>query len=121
VPRVTIPLEYIADIEPVKDLPRSDEYARIDAGGRVALLTVEVKRMERWAKLTPREASIFELIAKNGLDAAQVSSLLNIEEDQVAQLYQDILKRIRRYPNIGLLTVLVETFGWSTTAAAMLP
>jgi len=80
----------------------------------VGLITKEVRRLERKAGMTEVQVAVFDAWLVLGQTTGEIAAVLGISPRAVRKdLAAAIAKADHcRDPHLGLLTVLVETFGW---------
>ena len=75
------------------------------------LLMVEIRRIERWTRMTDLQASVLEWNLK-GLTPADIAEIKGTTPHAIEAVLSCARKKCMTYPNRGLLTVLVEECGW---------
>lgn len=107
--RKTIPIEWLADSEPLRDLPDVDSYpARWSGNEWRCLLRREIRWIESAAGMTYREALVFEYFAL-GYDVDTIRRLVGPD---TPGLLESAVRKARGVPHVGLLTVIAESFGF---------
>lgn len=75
------------------------------------LLMLEIRRIEKWTRMTELQAAVLEWNLK-GFTNAEIAELRGKTEKAVASALHCARQKCLGYPYRGLLTVLVEECGW---------
>ena len=76
------------------------------------LVLQEVRRLQRQVHLTTLQANVFEWYVVRGLTFEQIATALCISKATAWEHFRASVKKIKKIPYVGLLTVEIETFGW---------
>jgi len=106
----TVPIAYIEDL-PEDTGPPSDHYTEATAGPFAELLWVEIRRIERLGRLSALEAATFELHLR-GIRTTDIARAFGMPRSTVAYHLKQAIAKAQAVPHRGLLTCLVEAFGW---------
>jgi DNA-directed RNA polymerase specialized sigma24 family protein len=106
----------IEDIPAEKGLPTLEEYAAADD---CPLLRLEWHIICRRAHLTEDQQRAFTWHRITGLSCRETGAVMEIDETAVKVHLRAAYSRLRRVPNQGLLTVLIEIFGLTDVMEAM--
>lgn len=87
------------------------KYSASEYGG---LFWVEIKRIVKLARLTPEEQAVFDGIAR-GLSDDDMARAKNCSNVTIRRHRMNALKKVRKVSNVGVLTSMVEGFGWKDT------
>ena len=115
--RVTLSAEALECIQAETIPCVSDDYCACKSGPCTGLLRAEAALIIRRAHLTHCQALAFMWCQVQGLAEDEAARLMGCGVEEVRRLIAAAFTRIRRVPHIGLLTVIVETFGWSAADA----
>ena len=102
-----------ADVERLAATRHAAPIRPVDNGDSplAGLLMLEIRRIEKWTRMTTRQAAILECDC-HGCTNAEIADVFGMTtEDVVAELYR-LRCKVKTYPRRGLLTVLVEECGW---------
>ena len=110
------PHQDIEEIPADPGLPSLEDYA---AAEEDALLKHEWRVIGRRAHLTSDQWDCFKWYHVYGCSLRMTAGFVNLDESTVRYHLKAAYSRIRRVPNQGLLTVLIETFGLSDVMEAM--
>ena len=111
-----IPWTEVEQIPAPVGLPTLEEYAEADDS---PLLRVEWNILCRRAHLTEQQSRAFNWHRIVGLSLRETGTAMDVDESTVRHHLRAAYSRLRRVPHQGLLTVLIEVFGFSDTMAAM--
>jgi hypothetical protein len=95
-------------------LPTAEEYCDLIDGPYAGLLKAEMRLICKRAHFTERQTAVWEWVMVCGMDVCQAAQVMECDESTARQHLVAALSRARRVKHAGLLTVLVETFGWQT-------
>jgi len=84
------------------------------------LLVCEVRKITRRTHMTARQAVCFEWWCCRGLSTRDIADALSISQSTANQHLRAALTKAGRYQYAGLLTVMVEEFGWQAVRDAIL-
>jgi DNA-binding CsgD family transcriptional regulator len=76
---------------------------------------LEIRRIERWTRMTDLESDILEWDLK-GYSNGEIGEVVGMTADAVSAALCRLRQKIKTYPHRGLLTVLVETCGWEAVS-----
>lgn len=82
-----------------------------DGGPFEGLLWIEVRRMERKARLTSHQATYLEWHLR-GFTYANIADVFSRDESTIRDTVDRALVKIGRCPYRGVLTTMIETLGW---------
>lgn len=85
----------------------------------VGLLRAELRQIERKARLTARQAQVFDWRLVHGLSYREIGRMIGISESMVRKHLVVAFAKAGHCRHVGVLTVLVETFGWEAVRAAL--
>ena len=112
-PSVAIPLEWIEDTpEPTGAPPEC--YTPDTAGPFASLLWFEVRHIERAARMTVLQAVVFEWHLR-GIETEGIAGVIGRTPATVTALLNKALNKAGQCRHIGLITCLIESFGWPAT------
>lgn len=106
----------IEDIPAEKGLPTLEEYASAEENG---LLKTEWYMICRRAHLTTPQWRAFKWYHIYGCTLGMTAGFMGVEEGTVRSHLEAAYSRLKRVPNQGLLTVLIEIFGLTDVMEAM--
>lgn len=94
-------------------LPLHDNYVsfEVDGGPFEGLLKIEIRKLERKANMTHRQALIWEWHLR-GLANDQIADVLAIDESTVRQALDVAFAKAEAAEYRGVLTAMVESQGW---------
>jgi DNA-binding NarL/FixJ family response regulator len=75
------------------------------------LLMLEIRRIEKWTRMTTRQAAILECDC-HGCTNAEIADVFGMTEGAIASELHRLRQKVKTYPQRGLLTVLIEECGW---------
>jgi len=75
------------------------------------LIMLEIRRIEKWTRMTELQAVVLEWSLK-GFTPAEIAELRGMKANAVIAVLERAHEKCRTYPYRGLLTVLVEECGW---------
>jgi hypothetical protein len=110
-----IPWQEVEQIPDHIRLPTLGEYAANDDG----MLRVEWSILAARAHLTTRQHSCFFFYHVHGVGISRIADLLGLDEYTIRAHLQAAYSRLSQVPNPGLLTVLIECFGFGDVMGAM--
>ena len=84
------------------------------------LIAYELRRIEAHSGMTQKQACVFDLWLVEGATLAEIGRTLSITPTSVLQQLRLALAKAARYPHLGLLSTLVEVFGWRAVRDAIL-
>ena len=83
------------------------------------LISWEIRRIERRSGMTTRQQVVFDAWLVEGASLTAIGACLGITRVAAWHHLNAALKKAAGYPHVGMLTVLVETFGWKATREAI--
>lgn len=104
-------LDDIAEYDPI--MPTEDDYAYIETGPFACLIKAEIRQIAVRARMTARQAQVFEMAMNWGLDNYAIGDILNLDESTVRYHLEAAIKKAKKLKHVGVMTVIVETFGWA--------
>mgnify|MGYP001164246009 CR=1 FL=1 len=104
-------LDDIAEYDPI--MPTENDYAYIETGPFVYLIKAEILNITIRARMTARQAQVFEMAMNWGLDNVAIGDILNLDESTVRYHLEAAIKKAKKLKHVGVMTVIVETFGWA--------
>lgn len=104
-------LDDIAEYDPI--MPTEDDYAYIETGPFAYLIKAEILNITIRARMTARQAQVFEMAMNWGLDNVAIGDILNLDESTVRYHLEAAIKKAKKLEHVGVMTVIVETFGWA--------
>ena len=75
------------------------------------LVMLEIRRIERWTRMTELQAAVLEWNLK-GFTDAEIAELRGMTANSVAAILHRAHQKCLSYPHRGLLTVIVDELGW---------
>jgi predicted DNA-binding protein YlxM (UPF0122 family) len=84
------------------------------------LISWELRRIEARSGMTQKQACVFDLWLVQGASLAEIGRTLSITRTSVLQHLRLAQAKAARYPHLGLLSTLVEVFGWRAVRDAIL-
>jgi len=106
------------DIEDEVAAPRDTDRLRCFDGRSPwpTFVMAEIRRLQRRARMTERQALVFECYCGRGFTVSEIANTLDISKSCVYQHLRAAYKRAEGVRGCGLLTVMVETMGWDQVA-----
>ena len=99
--------------------PRTDEYAAATTGPVACLLKMEVIEVIKAAKMTPMQSAVFGLAMIDGYGNTEIARALvrsgyaDMTRQGVAKHLELAIRKAERVQHRGVITVIVEQFGWT--------
>ncbi len=106
-------VDNLDDIEYDPIMPTEDDYAYIETGPFAYLIKAEILNITIRARMTARQAQVFEMAMNWGLDNVAIGDILNLDESTVRYHLEAAIKKAKKLKHVGVMTVIVETFGWA--------
>lgn len=99
-------------IQDNKQYPTTDEYVVVDSGPFSCLLKAEIRQIEIKANMTVQQALAFDYAMVYGLNNCEIADVMEICESGVRKHLEMAVAKTKKVPHIGMLTIIVEEFGW---------
>jgi len=106
-------VDNLDDIEYDPIMPTEDDYAYIETGPFAYLIKAEILNITIRARMTARQAEVFEMAMNWGLDNYAIGDILHLDESTVRMHLSAAIAKAQRLEHVGVMTVIVETFGWA--------
>lgn len=111
----TFPLELLADLVPLQDLPDRCEFAIENPSNEFAgLHLLELRIIERATHMTYQEAAAFEWRVWRDIPTSQIARVMGSSAGVAEYTLRRAMNKARRFPHIGLISAILETFGYQT-------
>ena len=89
----------------------ADAYTHPSSGAFAGLLWVEINKIERKSKMTARQAQVFDWHLR-GYTGSEIAEVLDVSHEAVSDSLKLAFVKANRVPHRGLVTVILESFGW---------
>ena len=98
--------------DPLRPDPRDYVSFIIDGSPFERLLWREIKHIERRTHMTDWQSAVFECYLR-GLSIRETAAVYQRTESTIHYHLRAAFARAERFPNRGLLTVMIEELGWT--------
>ena len=103
--------EDVARLAPTKTITAPYTYDD-DESPLAGLIMLEIRRIEKWTRMSTREKAILECDF-HGCTNSEIADVFGMTPGAVSSELYRLRQKIKTFPHRGLLTVLVETCGWT--------